>query len=97
MIVIPVLTAAFLLLGLFYDTDGIEPPSQIVLSQTAKPADHLQNRSGQPGKGYSFDYANCHFLMLNSCLFMEERIREMGADAWNKSMKRIAAWIKADL
>ena len=46
---------------------------------------------------YSFDYGNCHFVMLNSGLFMDERREAMGQAAWPAMMKKADAWLQADL
>lgn len=50
-----------------------------------------------PGEVYSFDYGDCHFLMLNSCLFMEERIRDMGKKRWQEMIEQLRQWIRTDL
>ncbi|MEG2756981.1 MAG: CbiQ family ECF transporter T component [Anaerovoracaceae bacterium] len=49
------------------------------------------------GEVYSFDYGNCHFEMVNSSLFMEERIKSMGKKDWSAMIKRVNGWIKKDL
>lgn len=49
------------------------------------------------GEFYCFEYGNCRFLMLNSCLFMEERIRDMGEEKWNKEVERVERWIAKEL
>ena len=49
------------------------------------------------GEVYSFDYGSCHFTMLNSCLFMDERIRDMGQEAWDQQMEAVKEWLKKDL
>lgn len=49
------------------------------------------------GEVYSFDYGDCHFVMLNSCLFMEERIHELGESQWKKMIASVNQWIAKDL
>lgn len=49
------------------------------------------------GEVYSFEYGSCHFIMLNSCLFMDERIKEMGKKEWNSMMEDVERWMKKDL
>lgn len=46
---------------------------------------------------YSFDYGNCHFVMLNSGFLMKERQRELGQPAWEEELKKIDKWIEEDL
>ncbi len=57
----------------------------------------VPQESPLPGECYSFDRGNCHFLMLNSCFFMEERVRDMGKKAWKKKLKQLNGWIQEDL
>lgn len=49
------------------------------------------------GELYSFDYGSAHFIMLNSCLFMDERIRDMGQEAWEEQTRKVEDWLKRDL
>ncbi len=46
---------------------------------------------------YSFDYGNCHFLALNSCVFMPERKNKLGEAAWNKLIAQTNDWIEKDI
>lgn len=46
---------------------------------------------------YSFDYANCHILSLNSCFFMDSRQKRMGKEKWKAERKKINNWIDEDL
>ncbi len=46
---------------------------------------------------YSFDYGNCHFVSLNSNLFLPERVEDMGQKKWDAMMKKVKNWIKKDL
>ena len=50
-----------------------------------------------PEEFYSFDYGDCHFIMLNSCIFMEERIKSYGEDSWNDLISKVNKWIENDL
>lgn len=47
--------------------------------------------AGFEGEFYSFDYGNCHFTVVNSCVFLGEQ--ELDAAAF----ERLADWIVADL
>ena len=49
------------------------------------------------GEFYSFDYGSCHFIMLNSCFFMDERIRDMGTSQWQKQLEKVEHWLYEDL
>lgn len=57
----------------------------------------IPEESPFPGEVYSFDYGSGHFLMLNSCLFMEERIRDMGRKRWRAKMYELEQWMRQDL
>lgn len=46
---------------------------------------------------YSFDYAGCHFVSLNSCVLMREREKFMGESAWDDLIDGIDVWLKEDL
>lgn len=46
---------------------------------------------------YSFDYGDCHFVELNSCIFMPERKNYLGEDAWDKLTDEVNQWLKNDL
>ncbi len=54
----------------------------------------LPEESPLPEECYSFTYGGCHFLALNSCLFMEERMAQ--AD-YTQTMRDVARWIRQDL
>jgi len=46
---------------------------------------------------YSFDYGNCHFVALNSCLFMDERKNSMSEKEWKNMMESVDKWLDKDL
>ena len=46
---------------------------------------------------YSFHYGSCHFISMNSCVFLPERKEFEGSTNWNDLIARIDAWLKADL
>lgn len=43
---------------------------------------------------YSFDYGNCHFISLNSCILMEENLSKEG---YSMSIDEVDRWLKNDL
>ncbi len=45
---------------------------------------------------YSFDYADCHFTVLNSCFFLENRKAAM-EEEWEPQLKAIGQWLEEDL
>ena len=56
-----------------------------------------KNNPTVPEEIYSFDYGDCHFVMLNSCVFMPERENKLGEKNWNQLISDINDWIKTDL
>lgn len=47
-----------------------------------------------PKEVYSFDYGNCHFVSLNSCLFMDERKSQ---EDYEDTVAEVNNWLKEDL
>lgn len=45
---------------------------------------------------YSFDYGNCHFIVMNTCFFEENRKAAMGDD-WEAALRAVNAWLLEDL
>lgn len=43
---------------------------------------------------YSFDYGDCHFVSLNSCLFLNER---KGEDGYAEDVEAVSQWLSDDL
>ncbi|NLD19854.1 MAG: hypothetical protein GX663_06340 [Clostridiales bacterium] len=54
----------------------------------------LPEDSPLPEEFYSFDYGQCHFVALNSCLFMKERKSEEG---YEDTVEAINKWLAQDL
>ncbi|MGI6721127.1 MAG: CbiQ family ECF transporter T component [Anaerovoracaceae bacterium] len=52
--------------------------------------------TGQP-EYYSFDYGNCHFVSLNSSIFLDERRQAMGEAAWKSYRAKVKRWLQQDL
>ena len=50
-----------------------------------------------PEENYSFDYGNCHFVELNTCIFMPERKNYLGNSSWSKLITDTNTWIRNDL
>lgn len=53
--------------------------------------------SGLEEEVYSFDYGSCHFVSLNSGMFMDERRLAMGDKSWNAMIRKTDAWLANDL
>ncbi|MDO4545318.1 MAG: CbiQ family ECF transporter T component [Bacillota bacterium] len=47
-----------------------------------------------PEEVYSFDYGGCHFVSLNSCLFMNERKSQEG---YEETVQAVNRWLEEDL
>lgn len=47
-----------------------------------------------PEEVYSFDYGDCHFVSLNSCLFMDERKSQ---ENYEDTVTEVNRWLKEDL
>lgn len=45
---------------------------------------------------YSFDYANCHITVMNSCFFEEAR-RAAEQDSWKEELEQVDRWLEEDL
>lgn len=45
---------------------------------------------------YSFNYGNCHFVVLNTCFLLENRKAAM-EDEWDLKLREIKSWLKEDL
>lgn len=53
--------------------------------------------NGTPEEIYSFDYGDCHFVELNTSIFMPERKNYLGESSWNQLISDGNQWLKADL
>lgn len=45
---------------------------------------------------YSFDYGNCHIIVLNTCFFLDNRKASM-AEEWDEKLHEIRIWMEEDL
>lgn len=45
---------------------------------------------------YSFDYANCHIAVMNTCFLAENRKAAMGSD-WERALREVNNWLEEDL
>lgn len=45
---------------------------------------------------YSFDYANCHIVVVNTCFLEENRKAAMGSD-WETALREVNNWLQEDL
>lgn len=74
-----------------------------ISAKAAKAASYLQlmalpenGPQGLEEEFYSFDYANCHITVMNSCFFEESR-KAAEADRWEEQLEQINRWLEEDL